>query len=57
MLGGKPFFFVNYEGYRFPNATTIERTVPTALMRAGVVQVISINGWQTMAIRPAHMLR
>jgi hypothetical protein len=38
-LGGKWFFFANYQGLRFPNATNIEKTVPTALMRAGVIQV------------------
>jgi Carboxypeptidase regulatory-like domain len=53
MLGGKTFFFVNYEGYRFPNATTIERTVPTALMRAGVVQVPNSAGvYQAYNLNP-----
>ena len=26
-LGGKTYFFVNYEGSRFPNVATYERTV------------------------------
>ena len=29
--GGKTYFFFNYEARRFPQSTTIERTVPTAL--------------------------
>src|SRR5215831_4000457 len=40
MLGGKTFFFVNYEGSRFPNVSTYERSVPTKLLRAGVIQVL-----------------
>src|SRR5690242_5561292 len=42
--GGKTFFFVNYEGYRFPNATTIDRFVPSALLRAGIIQVQNSAG-------------
>ena len=43
-LGGKTFFFFNYEGRRFPQASTIERTVPTALLKAGVIQLPTANG-------------
>ncbi|MGA2271537.1 MAG: carboxypeptidase-like regulatory domain-containing protein [Bryobacteraceae bacterium] len=43
-LGGKWFIFGNYEGYRFPNNTTFEATVPTALMRAGVIQALDKSG-------------
>lgn len=35
--GGKTYFFANYEGRRFPQSTTIEKTVPTATLRAGVI--------------------
>jgi hypothetical protein len=42
--GGKTFFFFNYEGYRFPNSTTISRLVPSALLRAGVIQVQNSAG-------------
>jgi nucleoside-diphosphate-sugar epimerase len=57
LLGGKTFFFVNYEGYRFPNATTIERTVPTALMRAGVVQVPNSAGvYQAYNLRDTRLM-
>src|SRR5882724_8673278 len=44
LLGGKTFFFFNYEGYRFPNSTTITRLVPSALLRAGVIQVQNAAG-------------
>ena len=38
ILGGKTYFFANYEGFRFPNSTTIERAVPSAAMRLGLLQ-------------------
>jgi Carboxypeptidase regulatory-like domain len=44
VLGGKTYFFVNYEGFRFPNATTFERSYPTPAFRAGVIQVPDSNG-------------
>jgi hypothetical protein len=37
--GGKTYFFANYEARRFPQGTNIERFVPSALLRAGVIQV------------------
>jgi hypothetical protein len=37
ILGGKTYFFANYEGFRFPQATTIERAVPSAAMRLGLL--------------------
>lgn len=37
--GGKTYFFANYEGRRFPNVATYERSVPSALLRAGVIQI------------------
>src|SRR5579875_3427273 len=43
-LGGKWFFFFNYEGQRFPNVSTYERPVPSALLRAGVIQVPNAAG-------------
>ena len=39
ILGGKTYFFVNYEGFRYPNATTFERNYPTEAFRKGVIQV------------------
>jgi hypothetical protein len=43
-LGGKWYFFANYEGLRYPNAQVFSKTVPTALMRAGVIQVPNAAG-------------
>jgi hypothetical protein len=52
-LGGKWYIFGNYEGYRYPNSTTIERAMPTALMRAGVIQVQDSKGvWQAYNLNP-----
>ena len=42
-LGGKWYFFVNYEGQRYPNAVTYSKNVPSALWRAGVIQVPNAN--------------
>ncbi len=43
-LGGRWYFFANYEGYRYPANTMFEATVPTALMRAGVIQAQDKSG-------------
>jgi hypothetical protein len=43
-LGGKWYFFVNYEGLRFPNSLNFSTSVPSALMRAGVIQVPNAAG-------------
>ena len=40
-LGGKTYIFANYEGYRWPNSGTVERTVPSAAMRLGL---LTFNG-------------
>src|SRR6266853_1591084 len=37
MLGGKTYFFGNYEGFRWANSATIERAVPSANMRNGIL--------------------
>jgi hypothetical protein len=42
--GGKTYFFVNFEGYRFPNNAAYERAVPSALLRAGVIQLPNSAG-------------
>jgi hypothetical protein len=44
ILGGKTYFYLNYEGSRFPNVSTYERTSPSALLRAGVIQVADATG-------------
>src|SRR5215813_1703131 len=43
-LGGKTYFFANFEGRRFPQSTTIQRAAPTDLFRAGVIQVPDSSG-------------
>ena len=62
VLGGKWYFFGNYEGFRWPNTTTFYRIVPSDLMRqgilqykdsAGVVQQYNLSGQGTMAQCPA----
>ena len=35
MLGGKTYFFANYQGFRWPNSGSIERAVPSEAMRNG----------------------
>jgi hypothetical protein len=39
MLGGKTYFFANYEGFRYPLATTFERAVPSATLRQGIINI------------------
>src|SRR5437016_2681883 len=36
-LGGKTYMFGNFEGFWWPGSTTIERLVPSANMRAGIL--------------------
>ena len=45
--GGKTYWFFNYEGMRFPQTTTFERSTPSALLRAGVVQLPNSGGTLT----------
>ena len=53
-LGGKTYFFVNYEARRFPQSTTFERLVPTALLKAGVIQLPNSAGvYQAYNLNPA----
>ena len=47
-LGGKTYFFFNYEGLRYPYSTTEEKPMPSALLRAGVIQISqTVNGVST----------
>ena len=43
LLGGKTYFFANYQGFRWNNTVTIERAVPSANMRNGI---LTFNGIQ-----------
>jgi len=55
MLGGATYFFANYEGLRYPLASTFERTVPSALFREGIIQVQDGNKvWQQWNLNPAN---
>ena len=44
ILGGKTYFFANYQGFRWNNSVTIERPVPSAAMRLGLVRFSNIAG-------------
>jgi hypothetical protein len=37
ILGGKTFFFFNYEGFRYPSSETISRNVPSPALRLGLL--------------------
>jgi hypothetical protein len=37
ILGGKTYFFANYQGFRWPNSTTYEMAVPSMNMRNGIL--------------------
>ncbi len=53
VLGGKTYFFFNYEARRFPQSITTERTVPTALLKAGIIQLPnSSNVYQAYNLNP-----
>lgn len=44
MLGGKTYFYFNYEGRRFPNNQVFSHNVPSQQMRDGVLQFRDGNG-------------
>ncbi len=37
VLGGKTYFFFNYEGFNFPDSETIARNLPSAALRLGLL--------------------
>jgi len=43
-LGGKWFFFTNYEGSRFPNAGLYSTSVPSPALREGIIQIPNSAG-------------
>ncbi|MHB8411504.1 MAG: carboxypeptidase-like regulatory domain-containing protein [Candidatus Acidiferrales bacterium] len=47
-LGGKTYFFANYQGFRWPNSTTVTKQTPTDTMRAGLL-VFCGSGAKTLA--------
>lgn len=54
--GGKTYFFVNYEGFRFPNVSNYEHIVPSDLLRLGVVQLPDSSGkYQPYNLNPFNV--
>jgi hypothetical protein len=43
-LGGKTYFYMNYEGERYPRNGPINRTVPSATLREGILEFRDANG-------------
>ena len=43
LLGGKTYFFGNFEGFRWKNSETHEVVVPSANMRAGILTFNGVN--------------
>ena len=37
VLGGKTYFFFNYEGFRYPNSVAIDRNVPSPALKLGLL--------------------
>jgi hypothetical protein len=53
-LGKKWYFYGNYEALRYPNVGTFNKTVPSVLMRAGVIQEPNSAGvWQPYNLNPS----
>jgi hypothetical protein len=50
ILGGKTYFFGNYEGFRYPNSETIFRNVPSPALRLGLI--IDPNSKQVYNLNP-----
>ena len=52
VLGGKWYFFGNYEGFRWPASTTVQRAVPSDGMKLGLLQfggtVYNLNSTATL---------
>jgi len=44
LLGGKTYFFMNYEGERYPRSGPIEVLVPSDNLKAGILQLPDANG-------------
>jgi hypothetical protein len=54
VLGGKTYFFFNFEGFRYPNSITFNRNVPSANLRAGLLT--DVNTGQTYSLASADPL-
>ena len=51
-LGGKTYFFANYEGFRYPNSATINKIVPSANMKLGILEDPAGNLFDLQALDP-----
>ena len=56
ILGGKTYFFANYEGFRFPDSETIYREVPSAALRQGIVtDTVTGQTYNLLNYDPRHI--
>ena len=56
ILGGKTYFFFNYEGFDFPLSQTIHRNVPSASLKAGnIVDPVTGVSTSLASIDPLHI--
>jgi hypothetical protein len=53
MLGGKTYFYYDYEGERFPRTGPFTRLVPSDLLRQGIIQIRTSQGVQQFNINNA----
>lgn len=52
LYGGRTYFFFGYEGFNFPQSTLVNKSVPTATLRAGVIQISEAGGYVPFNINP-----
>jgi Carboxypeptidase regulatory-like domain len=52
ILGGKTYFFFNYQGSRWPNSKTVTKLVPSANMRLGILTDSSGNTYDLNTLDP-----
>jgi hypothetical protein len=68
VLGGKWYFFGNYEGFRWPNSQTVTKAVPSAAMEQGILQfggvaynlnptAVTYNGPATAVLTPGQVVQ
>ena len=50
--GGKTYLFVNYEGLRYPFSFSLEKLVPSATLRAGVILIQDPGGVSAFNLNP-----
>ena len=43
-LGGKTYFYLNYEGERYPRSGPFQTVVPSDLLRQGIFQIKDATG-------------